>query len=87
MCHETVRLCLVFVGHIDVGEIQQSLNNLGVKVSMEQASRILQRYVSVCVWKSILLCVYVHVFDSLSLSFPLCVRDVPQHGQGWQQDH
>ncbi|XP_046894891.1 calcium-binding mitochondrial carrier protein SCaMC-3b [Hypomesus transpacificus] len=29
-------------GHIDVGEIQQSLNNLGVKVSMEQASRILQ---------------------------------------------
>ncbi|KAF4092306.1 hypothetical protein AMELA_G00019430 [Ameiurus melas] len=29
-------------GHIDVGEIQQSLESLGVKVSIEQASRILQ---------------------------------------------
>ncbi|GAA6103366.1 calcium-binding mitochondrial carrier protein SCaMC-3b [Tachysurus ichikawai] len=29
-------------GHIDVGEIQQSLRSLGVKVSIEQASRILQ---------------------------------------------
>ncbi|XP_071765950.1 calcium-binding mitochondrial carrier protein SCaMC-3b [Centroberyx gerrardi] len=29
-------------GRIDVGEIQQSLHNLGVEVSMEQASRILQ---------------------------------------------
>ncbi|XP_048847690.1 calcium-binding mitochondrial carrier protein SCaMC-3b isoform X1 [Brienomyrus brachyistius] len=29
-------------GQIDVGEIQQSLHNLGVDISMEQASRILQ---------------------------------------------
>ncbi|XP_053504740.1 calcium-binding mitochondrial carrier protein SCaMC-3b [Ictalurus furcatus] len=29
-------------GHIDVGDIQQSLQSLGVKVSIEQASRILQ---------------------------------------------
>ncbi len=40
--------CLV--GQIDVGEIQHLLHKLGVKVTMEQASRILQRYsVRVCV--------------------------------------
>lgn len=33
-----------YLGCIDVAEIQQSLQSLGVKVSIEQASRILQRF-------------------------------------------
>lgn len=34
---------LPIVGRIDVGEIQYLLHKLGVEVTMEQASRILQR--------------------------------------------
>lgn len=37
-------LLMCLVGQIDVGEIQHSLQKLGVEVTMEQASKILQRY-------------------------------------------
>lgn len=44
MCNIVDLICH-YLGHIDVGDIQQSLQSLGVKVSIEQASRILQRFV------------------------------------------
>lgn len=43
--YKNVDVICHYLGHIDVGEIQQSLQSLGVKVSIEQASRILQRFV------------------------------------------
>lgn len=42
------RFLFCLIGRIDVGEIQHLLRQLGVEVTMEQASRILQRY-SECV--------------------------------------
>lgn len=44
MCNNVDLLCH-YLGCIDVGEIRQSLQTLGVKVSIEEASRILQRFV------------------------------------------
>lgn len=48
--HKQTHILFSRIGRIDVSEIQHLLHQLGVEVTMEQASRILQRYcVCVCV--------------------------------------
>lgn len=53
----------LFLGRIDVGEIQHLLHKLGVDVTTEQASRILQRCaVCVCLGVSVAVVSSVTVF-------------------------
>lgn len=42
-CFLSLILCVILTGQVDAAEIQQSLRAIGVDISLDDATRILQR--------------------------------------------